>query len=187
MNFDNTIQEMQKFGRSVVKGGKTILKNFRPYAKTTSKNALYNEFDYLVTSGKNTVSCEFRFGGADDYWEYVDQGVQGAPGKPEYLKKAGRPRAKGSKFRFKDKMPPRRAIDRWVIGKPLKAARDDSGRFVSRKSLVFLIQRSIFYKGLQKTMFFSRPYEKEFIKREKRITEAFAKDIETELETINLV
>lgn len=25
---------MQKFGRSVVKGGKTILKNFRPYAKT---------------------------------------------------------------------------------------------------------------------------------------------------------
>jgi hypothetical protein len=184
MELRETITQMQNFGKAVVKGGKTILKTRKA---TTSKNTLYNSFNYLVTSDNKSVTCEFRFGDAEDYWEYVDQGVQGATGMPDFMKKAGRPRAKGSPFRFKDKMPPRRAIDRWIVGKPLKAARDEKGRFIERKSLAFLIQRSVFYRGIKRTMFLSRPFEQQLNKRTKRILEAFANDMETELKTINLL
>ena len=43
MEFKNTIQVLQKFGKNVVKEGKGILKRKK---KTTSKNTLYNDFDY---------------------------------------------------------------------------------------------------------------------------------------------
>ena len=77
MEFKNTIQAMQKLGSNVVREGKGILKRKK---KTTSKNTLYNDFDYLVTADKNSVTLEFVFGGAEDYWAFVDEGVRGAGG-----------------------------------------------------------------------------------------------------------
>ena len=72
MEFKNTIQAMQKLGGNVVKEGKGIL---RKKKKTTSGNTLYNDFDYLVTKQQDSVTLEFEFGGAEDYWQFVDEGV----------------------------------------------------------------------------------------------------------------
>ena len=77
MEFKNTIQAMQKLGSNVVREGKGILKRKK---KTTSKNTLYNDFDYLVTADNKSVTLEFVFGGAEDYWAFVDEGVRGAGG-----------------------------------------------------------------------------------------------------------
>ena len=79
-------------------------------------------------------------------------------------------------------MPPRRFIDRWIVSKPLKEARDKSGRFIARKSLAFLIQRSIFQRGLERTQFFSKPFTKQLNKETEKITKAFADDLELALE-----
>ena len=181
MEFRETITQFQNLGKSVVRGGRAILKRKKA---TTSKNTLYKGFNYLVTSSKNSVKLEFVFGKADDYWEFVDEGVRGTnkprpvnkDGKP-YPRKKGAKRATGSPFQFKGKMPPRRAIDRWIVGKPLKAARDDKGRFVERKSLAYLIQRSVFYHGIKRTQFFSKPYDNLYKKRESKILEALTNDI----------
>jgi len=186
MEFKNTIQSLQKLGRSVVKEGRGILKNFKPHSKISS-GTLFNGFNYIVTASKDDVVLEFEFGNADDYWQFVDEGVRGTPnqrpinkdGKP-YPRKKGK-RAANSPFSFKDKMPPRGAIDKWVVKSGISAARNN-GKFIKRKSLVFLIQRSIFYNGLQRTQFFSRPFTQQLDKQTETITKAFADDVELALE-----
>ena len=189
MEFKNTIQSLQKLGGNVVREGRGILKRFKPHSKIAS-GTLYNDFDYLVTAGKDSVTLEFEFGGAEDYWAFVDEGVRGTPqerpinkeGKP-YPRKKGK-RAANSPFSFNAKMPPRRFIDKWAVKKGLKGIRDKSGRFISRKSLVYLIQRSIFYNGLQRTQFFSKPFEQQLKKQTDAIVEAFGNDLEKQLETV---
>jgi len=176
MEFKNTIQAMQKLGGKVVKEGRGILKKKK---KTTSPNTLYNDFDYLVTAKKDSVTLEFEFGGAEDYWQFVDEGVRGAGG----YKGKGKMRGQGSPFKFSNKMPPRGVIDRWIVSKPLKAARKD-GKFIKRKSLAFLIQRAIYQRGLTRTQFFSKPFTTELKKQTDAIVEAFGEDLEKQLETI---
>ena len=176
MELKNTIQAMQKLGGKVVKEGRGILKKKK---KTTSPNTLYNDFDYLVTAKKDSVTLEFEFGGAEDYWQFVDEGVRGAGG----YKGSGKMRGQGSPFKFSAKMPPRGVIDRWIVSKPLKAARKD-GKFIKRKSLAFLIQRAIYQRGLTRTQFFSKPFTTELKKQTDAIAEAFGEDLEKQLETI---
>jgi len=175
MEFKNTIQAMQKLGSNVVREGKGILKRKK---KTTSKNTLYNDFDYLVTADKKSVTLEFVFGGAEDYWAFVDEGVRGAGG----YKGSGRMRGQGSPFKYSSKMPPRRFIDRWIVSKPLKEARDKSGRFIKRKSLAFLIQRAIYQRGLERTQFFSKPFTQQLNKQAEKITESFADDLLSQID-----
>ena len=175
MEFKNTIQSLQNLGRNVVKEGRGILKRKK---KTTRPNTLYNDFDYLVTASKDSVTLEFEFGGADDYWQFVDEGVRGAGG----FKGSGRARGQGSPFKYSTKMPPRRFIDKWIVSKPLRAGRDKSGRFIARKSLAFLIQRSIFQRGLERTQFFSRPFTQQLKKETDNIVKSFADDLELALD-----
>jgi hypothetical protein len=180
MELKNTTQAMQKLGSNVIKEGRQILKRKK---KTTSKNTLYNDFDYLVKKTPKGLELEFEFGGAEDYWAFVDEGVRGAGG----FKGSGKMRGGNTKFRFgSGKFKGtwgkfRTAIDRWVVSKGLKATRDKSGRFVGRKSLVFLIQRAIYQRGLERTQFFTKPFTQQLKKQTNKITEAFADDLEIEL------
>ena len=173
MEFKNTIQALQKLGNNVVKEGKGILKKKK---KTTSSNTLFNDFDYLVTKQQDSVTLEFEFGGAKDYWQFVDEGVRGAGG----FKGSGRARGQGSPFKFSSKMPPRQPLMQWIKNKPLKG-RDKKRRFIKRESFAFLIQRSIFQRGLERTQFFSKPFTEQLNIQIDNITEAFADDLELDL------
>ena len=176
MQFKNTIQAMQKLGGDVVKEGRSILKKKK---KQTKQNTLYNDYDYLVTASDSSVTLEFEFGGAEDYWAFVDEGVRGAGG----YKGSGKMRGQGSPFKFGSKMPPRRPLINWIKNKPIKG-RDKKGRFISNESLGFLIQRAIYQRGLTRTQFFSKPFTQELENQMESITEAFANDLELALETI---
>jgi hypothetical protein len=176
MQFKNTIQAMQKLGGDVVSEGRSILKKKK---KQTRQNTLYNDYDYLVTASKDSVTLEFEFGGAEDYWAFVDEGVRGAGG----YKGSGKMRGQGSPFKFSTKMPPRQPLIDWIRNKPIKG-RDKKGRFITNKSLGFLIQRAIYQRGLTRTQFFSKPFTDELKKQIDKITEAFGDDLELSLETI---
>ena len=167
---------MQKLGGEVVKEGKSILKKKK---KQTKQNTLYNDYDYLVTASDSSVTLEFEFGGAEDYWAFVDEGVKGVGG----YKGSGKMRGQGSPFKFGSKMPPRRPLINWIKNKPIKG-RDKKGRFISNEILGFLIQRSIYQRGLTRTQFFSKPFTQELDNQMESITEAFADDLELALETI---
>ena len=181
MKFINTIQSLKKLGGSVIKEGRGILKKKK---KTTSQNSLYNDFDYLVTNTKDSVTLEFEFGKADDYWAFVDEGVKGAGG----FKGSGRMRGQGSPFRFgsgksKGKWPQfTSAIQKWIKKKGIKGRNKETGKFITNKSLGFLIQRAIYQRGLERTQFFTRPFTTLLKKQENKILQAFADDVELLLE-----
>ena len=157
MELKNTIQAMQKLGGNVVKEGKQILKRKK---KTTSQNTLYKGFDYLVKGSKTGVELIFEFGGAEDYWDFVDEGVRGSGG----YKGKGKARGQGSPFRFRKKN-----IARGVI---------------NRKSMAFLIGRAIAQRGLTRTQFFSKPFTQQLNKQTDAVLDAFGNDVEKQLEIV---
>ena len=178
MKLENTIQAMQKLGGKVVKEGRAILKKKK---KQTKANTLYNDFDYLVTADKTNVTLTFDFGGASDYWDFVDEGVRGSGG----YKGSGKARGQGSPFSFKKKNIARGVVLKWIANKPLKL-RNEKGQFEEKsqanlKSAAFLIGRAIAQRGLTRTLFFTKPYNEEVNKYENKITQAFADDLEIAL------
>ena len=173
MELKNTIQAMQKLGSNVIKEGRRVLKRKK---KTTSQNTLYKDFDYLVRKTPKGVELEFEFGGAEDYWQFVDEGVMGAGG----FKGSGKMTGQGSPFKYSSKMPPRKPLINWIKNKPLKG-RAKSGRFITNESFAFLIQRAIYQRGLERTQFFTKPFTQQLKKQTNKITEAFADDLEIEL------
>ena len=178
MKFNNTVQVMQQLGAIVVKKGKETLKKEK---KQTKANTLYKDFDYLVSSDKQGVFVEWQFGGAEDYWNFVDQGVKGSGG----FKGSGKMRGQGSPFSFKKKNIARGVALKWIANKPLKL-RNEKGQFEEKsqanlKSAAFLIGRAIAQRGLTRTLFFTKPYNEEVNKYENKITQAFADDLEIAL------
>ena len=181
MELNNTIQAMQVLGNNVVKEGRGILKKKK---KTTKANTLYNDFDYLVTSDKDGVTLEFEFGMAEDYWQFVDEGVKGSGG----FKGSGKMRGQGSPFRFRKKNIAKGVVAKWISNKPLKL-RGADGKFMAKtknniKSVAFLIGRAIAQRGLERTQFFSKPLTQQLNKQTDAILKAFGDDLEKQLKII---
>lgn len=60
------------------------------------------------------------------------------------------------------KMPPSGPIDRWIVQRNIKGSRNEKGQFVKRKSLNFLIRRSIGKNGIKAFPFMETAMRKEF-------------------------
>ena len=105
---------------------------------------LYQSLGYKIQGSKVKFESE-------EYGVYQDQGVRGA--KSTYSESSKSP------FRYTSKMPPSRVFDKWTVKKGI-APRDEQGRFINRKSLNYLIARSIYKKGIRATMFFTKPFER---------------------------
>ena len=92
----------------------------------------------------------------DSYGKFLDKGVSGTEQQRSFTNQDGQ--KEKSPFRYTTKQPPTGIIDRWVVRKGLKGSRDKEGRFIKRKSMVFLIARSIKRKGIKGLSFFQKPY-----------------------------
>jgi hypothetical protein len=186
MKLKNTIQSMQKFGSNVIKEGRAILKKKK---KQTKQNTLYKDFDYLVTAQKDGVTLTFEFGGASDYWDFVDEGVRGSGSTKGRSKTTGQfMRGQGSPFQFKGNNIKEGVIEKWIANKPLKL-RNAKGKFIEKtqqniKSAAFLIGRAIAQRGLERTQFFSKPFTQQLNKQTDAILNAFGNDLDKELEII---
>jgi hypothetical protein len=101
---------------------------------------------------------------AAGYARIVDEGVSGT--KKKY----------NTPFAYTTKQPPSSVIDKWVVRKGLKAARNKKGQFVKRKSLVFAIARSIKLYGIEPTRFFTDAFNKAYKTLPKEIVRAYAND-----------
>jgi len=163
MTFKETQKVLNDFVDDVVRAAKSNLR------KKKASGKLQRSVKGEAKVNPNSFEMTFEM---EPYGAYVDAGVDGK--KTKYGKrKAGLPT-----YRYTNKMPPPKSLDKWVVKKGLKGIRDQRGRFVKRQSLTFLIARSIFMKGLEPTYFFTDAFEAAYKKLPKEFIDKYELDID---------
>ena len=175
MDFKETKKELGAFAKYVIQQARS---NLTKEGKNNT-SALYKSLDYEIDIEKGAILVDFLM---EDYGEFVDQGVKGKnpSSLPQGAKWSGIQKAPRSPFKFgrNKSRGLRKAINRWTIQKGLKGVRDSKGRFIGRKSLQYLITRSIYLSGLKATLFFTKPFNKGLQRFTDKFLDAFALDIE---------
>jgi len=172
----NVIKEMNALGINIVSKAKSNL------AKNNSSGDLYNSLTYEVDE-TNPEDVKLNFY-ALEYGNYIDQGVQG--NDPQAMPQGALARynkAPGSPYQFgtgsyKGSGSLRGAIDKWVVQKGIPKVRDEKGRFIKRKSLVYLMSRSIWYTGISPTYFFTNAQDKYARGVQAKFAAAYARDLD---------
>ena len=147
---------LNSFGKQVVNRAKGNLQK----AKGGGTN-LEKSLSFKVITSADGFSVQFYM---DSYGTFVDKGVSGTDVRRSFKDYKGRRIT--SPYKYTSKQPPSRVLDKWIVKKGI-APRDEKGRFMSRKSISFLIARSIKTKGIQGISFFQKPLMlglKQFVK-----------------------
>lgn len=152
-------EELDKFRKRIMTEAR---KNLTRQKKKASGSLYKNLDSELEVYKSNNFMLSFELG---SYGEFVDKGVSGT--KKKY----------STPFSFKSKQPPSRPLEKWIKQRSLKG-RAKNGRFISHKSLAFLIARSIKHRGLKPSLYFTRPFQNEFKKLSDDLVEAFGLDID---------
>lgn len=160
---ENVQKELNRFAKYVVTQSRANLTR----QKKNSSKKLWESIDYDLNVSKNSFQLEFLM---EDYGLFQDKGVSGTE------KKYNTP------YKYTNKMPPPSKMDKWIVRRNLKGVRDKNGKFISRKSLQFMIARSIYKKGIKPSLFFTKPFEKAFKNINKDLIEAYKLDVENLLE-----
>ena len=159
----NVLATLGVFGKDVVTSAKL---NF---AKKNASGEGSNSLKF--TSSIDAKSSEISFW-MEDYMEFQDKGV------------SGKKRKFNTPFSYKDKKPPIIAFNGWSIRRGL-APRDERGRFLPRKAVLFALSNHIFNQGIKPTRFFSNAIDLHQPKLIPMLEEAYRKDIENEAKKIN--
>lgn len=162
MQLDNFKKALEEFRDKVVAES---IKNLRKAGKgggDLEKSIKGGEVKVTERSLQFDIEMEY-------YGTFQDKGVSGV--KKKY----------NTPYSYKDKMPPPSKLDKWSVRKGI-APRDEQGRFIKRKSLNFLIARSIFFNGIKPSLFFTKPFLKYSKNLPKELESAFALDTEAFLE-----
>ena len=153
-------------------------------AKSNSSGALADSLDYKIdNSDPDNPTLNFY---AEDYAKFVDLGVQG--NDPQAMPQGSLARfnkAPNSPYQFgtgsySGSGSLRGAIDKWVVQKGIPNVRDEKGKFIKRKSLVFLISRSIWNTGIKPTYFFTDAKNQYSRGVQAKLAFAYAKDLDSE-------
>lgn len=97
------------------------------------------------------------------YGEFVDKGVSGI--KKKY----------NTPYSYKSKMPPTKKLDKWVVRRGI-APRDEKGKFLPRKSVLFLIARGIYMNGMKPSLFLTTPFNNMRKQLPIKLSTAFTED-----------
>lgn len=155
---ENYEEILKKFRDRVIKQSR---KNLTSLKKNASKS-LYKSLDSSQQKNGKGYSVTFEM---LEYGAFQDLGVSGK--KKKY----------NTPFSYKDKMPPASKLDKWTIRRGI-APRDAKGKFIPRKSVNYLIARSIYIKGIKPSLFFTKPFEKAWSELPTELLEGLLKDTE---------
>ena len=164
MEFKKTKQALELFAKAVKLKAQQNLKK----KKQISSGKLYDSIDYNLDVFKNSFTLEFYM---EDYGTFMDLGVKGS--------KSTYPESRNSPYKYsgKFKMINPASLDKWLVKKSM-APRDESGRFIERKNLKYMIATSIYRKGLKGSRFFTGAFEEEFKNIDNQVQEAFGLDLD---------
>ena len=175
-----------QLGKALTKYGKYVIQQSKSNLTRQKKGggALYNSLKQNLEDVKeigNPYILNFFF---EDYGNFVDKGVRGVNSTyPET-------RAAMSPFQYGSGTGPKggltKGIDKWLRQKKFRW-RDKLGRYVSYKSMRYLIVQKIYFQGLKASLFFTKPFEAGMDKYSKDIIDGFVKDIDNNIELDNKI
>lgn len=154
-------EALERFAKEVVAKAQSNLTMQRRNVTGNLSKSL--DYDLKASKSGDSFSLSLFMQG---YGEFIDKGVSGI--KKKY----------NTPYSYKSKMPPRGALDKWAVRKGIRGIRDEKGRFISRKSLIYLIQRSIYQKGIKPSYFFSKAFRLEYKRLPNDIRKAFQLDVD---------
>ena len=131
---------LDKYARYVVQQSRSNLTKQR----NNASKSLYRSLGYNIKGSQVTFE-------GNAYGEFLDKGVRGAE---SYYADKG---TASSPFKYKGKMPPPKAFEKWIRQRGIKGRDKKTGRFISNKSLAYLIASKIKRDGIKSTSFFQRP------------------------------
>jgi|TARA_Y100000401_G_scaffold116607_1_gene122807 hypothetical protein len=146
MNTENIQRYLNSFGQQVVNRAKGILQK-----KKGGKTRLEKTISFELVPIDEGYSVRFFMA---DYGTFVDKGVSGTKQTQKFQNYQGK--VISSPYKYTTKQPPSGVLDKWVVRKGI-APRDEGGRFIKRKSLVYLIARKIKRDGIKGIAFFQKP------------------------------
>ena len=155
MQKDEVQKELERFRDYVVSQSR---RNLSRLNKNSSKR-LYQSIQGNVKAMPNSISIEFSM---ENYGVFQDLGVSGT--KKKY----------NTPYSYKSKMPPAKVFDKWLVRKGIAPRKN--GKFASRKSLAFLIARSVFRNGIKPSLFFTKPFEDAYKKLPSELVEKYGLD-----------
>jgi hypothetical protein len=187
LKYDSIENYLKSYGKYIVRQAKQILS--QKGKNVTGK--LSKSLKYKIIKSKDGYDIKFL---ASKYAAFVNKGVSGTKGRRTYIDKDGK--RKVSPFKFK-KQPPSSVIEGWIKNRGIKGRsagtkyklkdgtvkRSGAGRFMKRKSLAFLIARSIKRKGIPAASFYTQPLSYSFNKFKKDMMQHFKTDILNEIKT----
>jgi len=149
MDTANIERYLNSFGKQVVNRSKGNLQ------KAGKGGKLEESISFKVIQEGENYTVQFFM---SSYGQFVDKGVSGT--QKERTFKNYKSKVIKSPYSYKNSkghsQPPSSALDGWAVKKGI-APRDAKGRFMKRKTLTFLIARSIGRNGIQGISFFQKP------------------------------
>jgi len=159
---ENVRIELTKFRDDVIRESRSNLKTMRKDTFGKLSKSLKGN----IKVSKNSFEFDFAM---EEYGLYQDKGVSGT--KKKY----------NTPYKYTDKMPPTKALDKWIVKKGL-APRNENGQLLSRKGLKFAIARKIYIKGIKPSLFFTKPFEKYYKKLPNQLIEKYGLDLDKFME-----
>ena len=174
MDFKNVDEVLNAYAEYVVDSAKKNLVDERK-----SLGDLYKSVSYKYEKSQDLFLLDFLM---EDYGPFVDKGVRGktstypetAFAKSKFQYGSGTGKKGGLSNAIYDPI----TKTGWLKRKKFQWKDKETGRFLSYKSMRFLIARSIYNKGLKANMFFTKPFEKGLERLGDDLFEAFTLDIE---------
>ncbi len=166
---------LNSFGKSVVNKAKGILKR----KKKVVSGKLLNSISYKLKKDNDGLTVQFMM---VDYGTFVDKGVSGTKKKRTYVDYKGKRKDTPYEFGKTRDGGLTRGLDNWIVRRGI-APRDAQGRFISRKSIKFLIARKIYTQGIQGISFFQKPLQIGMRDFYNQVGKAIKEDIENIITT----
>jgi len=163
-NFIETQKALNKFAKYVIQQSRS---NLSKQKKNVSSD-LYGSLGYDLNVSPNSFSLEFYM---LPYGEFIDKGVSGT--KKRY----------NTIYEYTNKKPPMEPLMQWAKARNIRL-RDEKGKFKkgNYRTIGFILQKSIYEKGIKPSLFFTKPFEKAFDNLPPELIDSFGLDIDDLLE-----
>ena len=167
---------LRSVGRQAIAQAKNTLRT-----KGIEGSELEDSVSYKLKTTERIWTIEFSM---SYYGKFMNDGVGGNNNEAKYyIDENGKKRK--TTFKYTDKAPPVKVFEKWIARKGIQGRDKKTGRFITRKSLAFMMARSRQVKGYSGLSFFTKPLSIILKKFPKDLLKNIEKDFYTSIKELD--